>query len=119
MILGSIPVFAGLATVLFGVGSTVGTEGITATVDSEMRFYAVWYVGAGVVLLWSARNLERATALIRGIAVLLFIGGSSRVLSWLAVGEPHALTKTLMAIELVLPFVVVPWQIVALRRRSG
>lgn len=111
ILLGSVAIVAGLGTAVLGVDSVVGAGEVSPTVDSEMRFYAVWYVGAGALLLWSARNLERAGALIRGLAGLLFLAGLSRGLSWVTVGEPHALSKTLMVIELVLPFLIVPWQI--------
>ncbi len=81
--LGYIAIVAGLGTVFLCVDSLVGAEDVSATVDSEIRFYAVWYVGAGALLLWSAANVERAGALIRGLAGLLFVAGVSRGLSWL------------------------------------
>lgn len=107
--LGLVALVAGLATVLFGVASIVGAEDVSGTVDSEMRFYATWYAGAGVLLLWSARRLDSDTWIIRGIAGTLFAAGCSRALSWVAVGEPHLVAQVLMVIELVLPFVIVTW----------
>lgn len=117
--LGFVPVVVGSATVLLGVDSVPGADEASATVDSEMRFYAVWYVGTGVVLLWSARNLERAGTLIRGIAVLLFVAGLSRLLSWAMVGAPHRAAQVLMVIELVLPWVIVSWQVAIERSLRG
>ncbi len=108
-VLGCIAIVAGSATVLFGVDSILGAEDVSGTVDSEMRFYAVWYVGAGALLMWSARNLDRAGVLIRAIATLLFVAGLSRALSWLMVGEPHVVSQALMVAELVLPLVIVVW----------
>ncbi len=115
-VLGSVAIVAGLGTVFFGVDSIVGAEGATATIDSEMRFYAVWYVGAGALLWWSALNLERAGALIRG-----FPGPATRCgpLAWavLAGGRrTSSFSQTLMVIELVLPFVIVGWQVELSRR---
>ena len=101
---------AGLGTVIFGADSIVGAEPVSGTVDSEMRFYAVWYAGAGLLLLRSSGRLEQDGVIIRGLSAVLFIAGCSRALSWVVVGEPHALAKILMVIELVLPFVIVPWQ---------
>ena len=107
--LGSVALAAGGSTVLMGVESILGAETVSATVDSEMRFYAVWYAGAGLMLLRSARRLEAEAWMIRGIAWALFVAGCSRGLSWLIVGQPHLLTKVLMAIELALPIIIVSW----------
>lgn len=119
VVLAGIAVIAGMATVLFGVDSIIGAEAVSATVDSEMRFYAVWYVGAGVLLAWSAANLERSGGIVRGVAALLFLGGLSRALSWISVGEPHNLSVVLMVIELTLPTVIVAWQAARKRRASS
>lgn len=108
-LLGLVAFLAGLGTVLFGVASIAGAEHVSGTVDSEMRFYAVWYAGAGLLLLQSARSVEEDATIIRGIAAGLFIAGCARVLSWVAVGEPHVLAKILLVIELLLPLVIVPW----------
>jgi uncharacterized protein DUF4345 len=109
IVLGLVAIGAGLSTVLLGVDSIAGAEEVSGTVDSEMRFYAAWYVGAGVLLLWSAVNLERARSLIRLIAGILFLSGLSRALSWVTVGDPHVLTRVLMVLELTLPIVIVAW----------
>lgn len=109
-ILGLIAAAAGLTTALGGVQTIVGAEVVSATVDSEMRFYAVWYFGAGVLLLRAAARLESEGRTIFLIALLFFFAGCARALSWAMVGRPHALSLALMTIELALPFVVLPWQ---------
>ncbi|MDQ3985173.1 MAG: DUF4345 domain-containing protein [Actinomycetota bacterium] len=108
--LGLVAFVAGLGTVIFGVASVAGAEAVSGTVDSEMRFYAVWYSGAGLLLLRSARRVEREATIVRGISVALFVAGCSRALSWMVVGEPHVVAQVLMVIELSLPLVIVPWQ---------
>jgi hypothetical protein len=107
--LGLVAFVAGLGTVIFGADSIVGAETVSGTVDSEMRFYAVWYAAAGLLLARTARNVDKEAAIIRGIAGALFVAGCSRGLSWLVVGEPHVVAKVLMVIELVLPLIIVPW----------
>ncbi|MBW3594567.1 MAG: DUF4345 domain-containing protein [Actinobacteria bacterium] len=109
-ILGSVAIVTGATTVILGVDSIVGAERVSGTVDSEMRFYAVWYVGAGVLLLREGARVESAYRVITAIAALFFLAGCSRALSWAVVGRPHKLSIVLMMIELALPFVVVPWQ---------
>ncbi|MGH2756743.1 MAG: DUF4345 domain-containing protein [Actinomycetota bacterium] len=117
-ILGSIALVAGLGTVLFGVDSIVGAEPVSGTVDSEMRFYAVWYAGAGVVILRAAARVESAGTTIRAVVVLFFVAGCSRALSWLVVGRPHTVAVALMVIELALPLVILPWQAAVARGNS-
>lgn len=108
-IIGLVAVVAGLATVLGGARTTVGVDAVSPTVDSEMRFYAIWYFGAGLLLLRSSARLESDRRTISLIALLFFFAGCARVLSWVVVGRPHALSLALMSIELALPFVILPW----------
>lgn len=117
-VLGVVGFTAGAATVLLGVDSIIGAEAVSATVDSEMRFYAVWYVGAAVVLLRSVPRVEFAGGAIRAIAVLFFIGGCSRALSWAVNGAPHVVAQVLMVFELVLPVVILPWHMRVVRAAS-
>ncbi len=114
-VLGIIAIVAGAATVVAGVDSIVGAEEVSATVDSEMRFYAAWYVGAGALFVWAAQNLESAGTIVRGAAAALFLGGVARVLSWAMVGKPHNVAVVLMVIELTLPWLIVAWYRIATR----
>lgn len=117
--LGSVALVSGLGTVLFGVESIVGAESVSATVDSEMRFFAVWYAGAGAFLLRAVPRVESERMLVRAIAGLFFVAGCSRGLSWLMVGKPHTLAVALMVVELALPFVILPWQAAVARGNAA
>lgn len=119
VVLAVVAIVAGTATVLLGAESLVGGDSVSATVDSELRFYSVWYVGTGFLLLWCARNIDRAGPFIRGIAVLLLVAGLARGLSWVTVGKPHAVAQVLMVIELVLPSLIVLWHAALARHESG
>jgi hypothetical protein len=101
---------AGSLSVVFGASSVLGADQVTAEVDSEMRFYAVWYVVAGAFLLRATRRVESETWTIRLVAAAFFVAGCSRILSWVVVGRPHQSQLILMVIELILPLVVIPWQ---------
>jgi hypothetical protein len=54
--------------------------------------------------------VETQGTLIRAVALVFFIAGCGRGLSWVVVGEPPGVAKLLMVIELALPFVIIPWQ---------
>jgi hypothetical protein len=111
-------IVAGGATAVLGVASLPGEGTITPDVDTEMRFYAVWYVVAGVFLLRAAARVESETWTVRLVAGGFFLAGCARVLSWLTVGRPHVSAIVLMTLELVLPLVIVPWQ-ASVRRGTG
>jgi hypothetical protein len=108
-ILGCVALAAGSITVIFGAASIAGVGEPSPAVDSEMRFFAAWYAAAGVMLLRAVPQVEGRGYLIRGIVVVVFIAGCSRGLSWVVVGEPPAVARVLMVIELALPFVIIPW----------
>ena len=117
-ILGIVMVGAGAVAVVWGAAS-VPREGIvTPDVDTEMRFFAVWYVVAGVLLLRAAPRVEAEGFVIRVIALGFFAAGCARILSWVDVGRPHGGAIVLMVVELVLPIVIVPWQRAIARRSS-
>jgi Domain of unknown function (DUF4345) len=115
--MGSVMLVVGTATVLLGASSVLSAGDFTAAIDSEMRFYAVWYVVAGAVLLRASRNVGVETWTIRLITGAFFAAGCSRIVSWIVVGRPHTSQLVLMVIELILPFVVIPWQAAVARRR--
>jgi hypothetical protein len=73
------------------------------TMDSELRFYAPLFAAFGVLCLRAAYDARVASSLTPWLALVFFIGGLGRAVSWLAVGAPHPLFVMLMWIELVLP----------------
>lgn len=108
---------AGASTVLLGVDSLLGAEETSGVVDSEMRFYAVWYVVAGLALWRGSAKLEEEGWTIRVVAIAFFAAGCARALSWLVRGAPHWSQIVLMVIELALPLLIIPWQSAVLKKR--
>ena len=116
--IGIAAILIGSAIVLFGVRlvgdffSTIvnlvyATGPVTdlgsPNVDSELRFYAVFFVVFGILMVQSARHLERYSARIPFLLALFFAGGAARAISFFMVGPPHALFILLMGIELIAP----------------
>lgn len=79
------------------------TELGTPNDDSELRFYSVFFVAYGVILFQTARDLTRHGHRLPLLLGLFFLGGIARLLSYLTVGQPHALFMLLMTIELAMP----------------
>ena len=100
---------AGSSTVLLGLDSLPGTAS-SSVADSEMRFYAVWYVVAGLLLWRAVGTIATEAHFVRLVSIAFFVAGCARGLSWIVTGAPHWSQIVLMVIELALPFVLIPWQ---------
>ena len=70
-VVGVVMLGAGSLSVVFGASSVLGSGDVATDVDSEMRFYAVWYVVAGAFLLRATRRIESKAWAIRLIAALM------------------------------------------------
>jgi hypothetical protein len=109
-VLSVVPIAAGLQSVLLGIDSVPSPGDPSANLDSEFRFYSVWYIGAGLFLIWLARRVEERTLELRVFFGLLFLTGLSRILSAIDMDWPSTGQLVLMGFELVLPVVFVTWQ---------
>lgn len=109
-VLAFIPILTGLSTVLLGADSVIGAGEASPNLESELRFYSVWWIGAGLFLLWLAPQIERRTLELRVFCALLFLAGVSRGLAALATDWPSTGQIVLMGLELVLPVIFVTWQ---------
>ena len=105
-----IPIATGLASVLLGSEIIRGGGPSNAGVESELRYYAVFYVAFGAFLWSLAPDVARRGRELRWAAAVLFCGGLARVVGVLVDGWPEADYVVLMAVELVLPPVLVAWQ---------
>ena len=75
----------------------------SATMDSELRFYAPFWGAYGIILIVVARDLARLGHWVPWLAVLFLLGGLGRAISYAMVGPPHPFFVLLMTIELVTP----------------
>jgi hypothetical protein len=104
---GVVATAAGLHTVIAG-GKSLPDEGLAnPSVESELRFYAAFYVAYGLALLRVAPRADREPAAVRSLAGALFLAGLARAGGWLAVGRPHRVQLALLGIELGAPPVMV------------
>ena len=111
-------IVAGSITALLGAESVFREGVFTTDIDSEMRFYAVWYVAAGILLARAIRRVEREGFTIKLVGGAFFAAGCARALSWVTVGKPHLSQVVLMVIEICLPFVIIPLQVIVARKFS-
>lgn len=77
-----------------------------ATMDNELRFYAALWGAYGVVLVMASTDIAGHLDRIPWLAVVFFAGGVGRAISYVSVGPPHPFFTILMAIELLLPPII-------------
>jgi uncharacterized protein DUF4345 len=107
---GLVATTAGLHTVIAGAKSLPAEDVANPSVESELRFYAAFYVAYGVLALRVAPRADRDTPAVRALTGALFLAGLARAAGWLAVGRPHRLQRGLLVIELAAPPLITAWQ---------
>ncbi|WP_053722234.1 DUF4345 domain-containing protein [Saccharothrix sp. NRRL B-16348] len=111
VLLGLFVAGTGLLEVVLGPSVLLpGSPRPEPTLDSNYRFFAAMWLAIGVALLSVVPRVREATTVLRFVSAAVFVGGLARIASWLAVGQPHALMLVLLAIELIVPPVLVLWQ---------
>ncbi len=110
-------VFSGLLSTMIAATPYLG--GLeSANADSEMRFYAVFWMAYGAVLLWAVSRASLDRRIVYAALALFFLGGVGRAMSVLQVGWPDPLFQILMWIELSAPVLVGCLVGLTLRHRS-
>ena len=79
-----------------GAKSLPGEGLANPLVESELRFYAAFYVAYGLAALRVAPRADSDTAAVRALAGALFFAGAARPGGWLAVRRPHELQRALL-----------------------
>ena len=118
-ILGVVPIVAGLSTVILGSESVPAAGDPNANLESELRFYSVWWIGAGLFLIWLAPRVAERTTELRVFCALLALAATSRLFAVLDTDWPSTQQIVLMGIEYALALLFPLWQAFALRRAGG
>ena len=101
--LGAVAAIAGARGVVLGAREVSGSAPVPAAVDSEYRFYAAWYLVTGLSVASGATSQDA-----RFLSAGLWTAAAGRVLSLRQVGRPTRGQLALLAVETVLPFVLLP-----------
>ena len=114
-VLAIVPVATGLWTVLAGADSVPAPRDASPSVESELRYYSAWYVGAGLAMFWLSRRLREHPVVFRAFCGVIFLGGCGRLLAAQATDWPPAGQVILLVIELTLPVILLAWHALASR----
>ncbi len=113
-----IPLAFGLSGVFFGAGRWLPGEAIPPELDNQYRYLSAYYLSLSFLLWWAIPHIERHTTLIRIITFVMFLGGLSRLWSFVDVGSASQTQIIAMGIELAAPLIAV-WQGFLARRHGG
>ena len=80
-----------------------------AVLDSQNRFYGIAFTLYGVLFLICASDLHKYATVLRAVLWVFFAAGLARLVSIAVHGLPSALVLVLLAIELILPPVLLVW----------
>jgi hypothetical protein len=117
-LIGLVAIGFGTFSVVSGAAGVIGEKEASPGVDSELRFYAIWYVIAGLLALRSARSPVSHAWEIRLLAAGFLGGAAGRALSLAAHGRPHVVFVILMGVEVVVALLLVRWLAAARRGAS-
>jgi hypothetical protein len=117
-VVGVVPIVAGAATVILGSESIPAAGDPNANLESELRFYSVWWIGAGLFVIWLAPRVAERTRELRVFCALLFLAAVSRLFAVLDTDWPSTGQIVLMGVEFALAVIFPVWQARALRRSA-
>ena len=109
-VLAVVPIATGLMDIVAGAAVLPGNPPVTPELDSNYRFFATIWFGAGLVLAWIVPRVERATTPLRAVCGVVFLGGLARCLSIVLQGMPAPMFVAFTVLELVAPPILILWQ---------
>lgn len=107
IVFGAVCIGIALSHLFFGTSTIIGGGPVNATIDSDMRFYALLFVGFGAGFIWAAQDMDARAGVVNVLGALFFLGGLARLLAWAATGEPNWFYVLMIPVELIIP--VVNW----------
>lgn len=81
-----------------------------ALLDSNLRFFAGFWLGLGLAMMWLVPRIEMQTVLFRAIWIAIFIGGIGRLLSIFLIGSPPLPFIGFTILEIVGAPLFIAWQ---------
>lgn len=95
----------GLAHLLFGTETIIGGGPVNATIDSDMRFYALLFAAYGLAFVWCAADITHRGRVANVLGAMFFAGGLARLFAWAVTGQPNWFYVAMVPVELIIPVV--------------
>ena len=92
------------------LGSAISSTSLgDPTLDSQNRFYGAAFLLYGVLFVYCSSDIARYRDVLCLAIGVLFLAGLARVVSIVSLGWPAPAVVGLLAVELVLPPVLITW----------
>jgi hypothetical protein len=116
-VVGAVIVLIGCLHVALGLGAdklldpSVPTDAVShPSLDSQNRFYGAAFAIFGVLLWMCSTDMTRYADVFRALMIVFFIGGLTRIVSFVVRGRPSLQIIGLAALELAAPPLLLWWQ---------
>ena len=111
------PLYFGITGVLFGAAGLMPPESVTPGIDSQFRYLSGLYIGFAALIWWTIPNIDRLVWPFRLMTLAVFLGGLSRLYSYVSVGAPAPEMVAGIGLELALPLIII-WQTAVVRKAT-
>ena len=109
------PLVVGGLNLWFGAAMHMPAESVTPEIDSQIRFFAVWFMAAGALGAYMIPDVERHRGLFTIVFAAMGLAALARLMSAVTVGWPEASMLGAMVFEGAL-VLLIPWQALVARR---
>ena len=116
LIVSFIPFALGVMNFIGGAAAFVPAEHVSANLDSQMRFYAVWFMLPLFMTIWIVRNLDIAGPVMQITFGTMALAGVARIYSASQIGVPDPQMIVGGAIE-ILVLLFIPWHAAVIRQK--
>lgn len=115
-------IIAGLIPFALGIMNFVGgaslfNQDFTASLDNQLRFYAIWFTLPIFLAIWIVRNIEIAGPVLRIMFSVMALSALARLYSISQYGLPEPTMIGAMVIEIVF-LLFIPWHSAVLRQSA-
>jgi|GEM_PF-2061250 len=115
LVVASLPFLLGLMTLFAGGARFVPEEVVTAQLDGQLRYYAVYSMLPLLMSIWIVRNLEIAGTILLITLGATALGALARLYSATQYGALEPATMAIVAFEVGV-LVFIPWYRLVVRR---
>ena len=101
-----IPFLIGVMNLVNGAAQFLPPEQIFPEIDSQLRFYSVWFMFFFFITIWIVRNLDTAGPVMMIVYGTMGLGGVARLYSMSVYGAPDPAMIGATAVELATPLFI-------------